>query len=41
MSYRPSLDMLDRADHMNDTHAKVVEVILQTGAHFTSRSVTG
>jgi hypothetical protein len=41
MSYRGSLDMLSHAIHMNDAHAKVVEVILQAGPHFASRSVAG
>jgi hypothetical protein len=40
MSHRPSLDLLSLAVHVNDADAKMMEVILQTGAHFTSSGVT-
>jgi hypothetical protein len=33
--------MLNLAVHVNDADAKMMEVILQTGADFTSRGVAG
>jgi hypothetical protein len=39
MSLRPTVNMLHLAAFMSETDPKVVEVILERGAHFASRGV--